>query len=75
MFFVSGTKIYLTEFNTTSKVYPEVKLIKTSDGTVQMKVQSSGISKKPVNSQVCTAREVIAQFGSGATASRVSSDK
>lgn len=70
MFFVSGEKVYLSEYNSALKAYPEVKLTKTSDDQISAEVQASGIAKKPSNRQLCTLSEILAQFGAGASKKR-----
>lgn len=66
MFYVSGSKIYLTQFDETLKVYPEVILILEEDGTVTPEVLKTGIAKKPKNRSIRTIHEVLAALGHNA---------
>ena len=66
MFFVSGTKIYLSGYDTELKVSPECKLVRRDDGTVYVSKVGGGIAKKPKHRRVCTLAELIAQFGATA---------
>lgn len=67
MYYVSGTKVYSSEKDPKTKIYPEVKLHKKADGTLYMKYLASGVSTKPKQRQICLAAEVFAQLGSIAT--------
>lgn len=68
MFYVTGTKVYLTSFNKKLNIYPEVKLVKESaDGRIVFDVLSTGVSSKPVHREICTAEEVLARFGASAS--------
>ena len=64
MFYVSGTKVYLTTFDSSKKVFPEVRLIKDAAGKIRFEVLKTGISVKPVHRELCTRQEVLAKFGS-----------
>lgn len=58
MFYVAGDKIYLTEFDKTSKVYPEVTIV---DG--RPVISDTGVAKKPIIRELCSLNEVVARFG------------
>ena len=68
MFFVSGTKIYLSTYDAELKAYPECKLVRREDDTVCVVKAGGGIAKKPKHRRVCTLAELIAQFGAAAVA-------
>lgn len=58
MFYVAGSKVYLTERNNTLGVYPEVKIVNG-----QPVIQDKGVAQKPPVRAVCTLEEVVVQFG------------
>ena len=58
MFYVSNSKVYLTERNSALGVYQEVRI---TDG--KPAVLNTGSVKKPPNSTICTLEELVAQFG------------
>lgn len=66
MFYVTGAKIYLAQYDQNLKMYPEVKLYRRDDGSIYPEVLSTGIAKKPLTRENCTLQEVIAKFGAGA---------
>ena len=67
MFYVVGTKVYLADFNESKKVYPEVRLVKETDGRIIPEILDTGVSVKPKNREICTLKEVLAKFGADAT--------
>ncbi|MGN1230071.1 MAG: hypothetical protein ACI4T5_10530 [Prevotella sp.] len=70
MFYVTGTKVYLATLDEKTKVYPEVRLVKTEGGAIVPEVLSTGVSKKPPHREICTLAEIIARFGQSATTAK-----
>lgn len=63
MFYVSGSKIYLSTFDAGMKVYPEVGLVRQADDSISVVRKGGGVAKKPKRRQLCTLQELKAQFG------------
>lgn len=66
MYIVANGKIYSAVFNEALKVYPELKVVKDSEGKLSLKTLSTGVPAKPHYRQAATLAEVFAQFGSTA---------
>ena len=66
MFYVTGTKVYLAEFNAQKGVYPEVRLVRESTGQIVFDILNVGTASKPAHREICSAEEVRAKFGTGA---------
>lgn len=64
MFYVTGKKVFSTQYNEAIKAYPEIKLVRNEHGLITLVPQETGAAEKPKRRSVCTAREVIAQLGS-----------
>lgn len=58
MFYVAGDKIYLMEFDKTSKVYPEVSIVNG-----QPVISDTGVTKRPPIRELCSLDEIVARFG------------
>lgn len=58
MFYVAGDKIYLTEFDKTSKVYPEVTIVNG-----RPVISDTGVAKRPPIRELCSLDEIVARFG------------
>lgn len=63
LFYVSGVKIYSTNYDESKKVYPEFKVARREDGSIGVVSAGGGTPVKPKERTVCTAEELIAQFG------------
>lgn len=63
LFYVSGVKIYSSNYDESKKVYPEFKVARREDGSIGVVSAGGGISIKPKQRAVCTTEELIAQFG------------
>ena len=64
LFYVSGVKIYSSNYDESKKVYPEFKVARLEDGSIGVISAGGGIPTKPKKRAVCTTEELIAQFGS-----------
>ena len=58
MFYVAGDKIYLMEFDNTSKVYPEVTIVNG-----RPVISEAGVTKGPPIRELCSLDEIVARFG------------
>ncbi len=58
MFYVANGKVYLSERDSASGVYREVKIV----NGVPI-AQNRGVAQKPVGRSLCNLSEVVAQFG------------
>lgn len=63
MLYVVGNKTYLATFDTTKKMYPEVKIYKNIEGNLQTELTGKGLAKKPSSRTICTLKEFLAQKG------------
>lgn len=63
MFYVAGGKIYSATFDEDLKVYPEMRLMVTEEGSYYLKKMTTGVARKPAKRQVCIMCELIAMFG------------
>lgn len=63
LFYVSGVKIYSINYDESKKVYPEFKVARREDGSIGVVSAGGGTPVKPKERAVCTAEELIAQFG------------
>ena len=66
MFYVSGKRIFLADYDEEKHMYPEVVLKKTTDGDFYLLRNGKGSVSKPKDRRVCVMSEIIAQFGAEA---------
>ena len=66
MYLISEDKVYSNIFDEKKKVYPEVKVVRTADNQLAIKVLDTGVESKPHYRQVATQTELFAKFGATA---------